>query len=84
MSFESIKSIIEDGKIVSFYMTPDSMKEHGIYTCQVSAKDDEHFVFANNLQNLCEKMGRRDFIIPPASVASMQSDIPDQCLGPNT
>jgi hypothetical protein len=88
MSIESIKNLIESGKTVSFYMTPDTLKEHGIYTCQVSAKDDEHLVFANTLQTLCEKMGRRDFVIIPvkpiASDANTQSDIPDQCSSSDT
>jgi hypothetical protein len=60
MSLEAIKNLIESGKTVSFYLTPENLKEHGMYTCQISAKDDEHLVFADTLLMLSEKLQRRD------------------------
>jgi len=43
MGLEPLKSLVEFGKIVSFYLSSENTKEHGLYTCQISSSDEEHF-----------------------------------------
>ena len=58
MSLEHLARLLDEGRRVSFFLSPDS--DRGKYVCDVGSKDEEHFVFANSVEGLVMKLERRE------------------------
>jgi len=75
-NLEPMRALLEQGKTISFYMSSESSKDHGLITCQISSKNDEHhLVFADTIEHLFEKLYRRDVQgINPTDVGSSETE----------
>ena len=60
MSMEHLAKLIDEGKKVSFYLSPSPY--HAKYVCDIEdRKDEEHMVFADTVQGLLVKLERKKF-----------------------
>ena len=60
MSIEHLAKLIDEGKKISFYLSPSP--HHSKYVCDIEdRKDEEHMVFADTVQGLLIKLERKEF-----------------------
>jgi hypothetical protein len=60
MGIEHLAKLINEGKKISFYLSP--YPHHEKYVCDVDdRKDEEHLVFADTVEDLFHKLGRKKF-----------------------
>jgi hypothetical protein len=55
---DNLAKLINEGKEVSFFLSPYPQK--GKYVCDVGSKDEVHFVFADTVEGLLNKLGRKN------------------------
>jgi hypothetical protein len=60
MSLLHLKSLVDEKKTLTFRLAPDDMKEKGKYICEINSVDDEHILFADTIENLMNKLERKD------------------------
>jgi len=58
MSMQQLTKIIDEGRQVSFFTSP--YPDRGKYVCDVGSEDEEHFVFANSIEGLFNKLNRKE------------------------
>ena len=59
MGLEHLAKLIDEGKKISFYLSP--YPHHERYVCDVDdRKDEEHLVFADTVEDLFQKLGRKE------------------------
>jgi len=55
---EFIQKLIDEGKIVSFYKSPD--QERGLYVCEIHVTDEDCLLYADTIAELLHKLERKD------------------------
>lgn len=58
---ETIKSLVDQGKFVIFYLTPKIAAEKGKYTAEIEYHDEDFYVFADSFEQLLYKLERKEF-----------------------
>lgn len=60
MSMEHLQKLMDEGKKISFYLSPSP--HHSKYVCDIEdRRDEEHLVFADTVQGLIQKLERKEF-----------------------
>jgi hypothetical protein len=55
----TLARLLEDGKCVSFYSTPEEGKNRK-FVAEITKSDEEIFVFADSIATLLQKLERRE------------------------
>ena len=59
MSLQNLENLIDEGKRVTFYLSPSSKAR---YVCEIDdRKDEEHMVYADTVVELLHKLERKEF-----------------------
>lgn len=59
MSMQSLESLVDEKRTVSFYLAPEALKSKGKYVCEIGSSDDEHLLFADSFDELLNKLERK-------------------------
>jgi hypothetical protein len=62
INIDHLKALVDEGKVVSLSKVPDDIKNKGKMMCQIESKDAEYFMFAETIEELFEKLKRRELL----------------------